>query len=367
MVLYAASSVRLPAWTDASLDPAPNPHPCSDKRGSGSRLPGATAIVEFVRALNASSDPVRVAEVVVSRAARWLPGTRPAVLEPASGGQAAILARSGLDPPEEAAVRAIGSWVLRHSRLWSSADLSRDHRTPRGPAVSALALPMACRMRTVAALVLLGKRPEASAPELPRAARLVLDPAAIALDNARRIQRAERLAGTDDLTGLCNLRALTDTLRREAARASRTGQPLSLLAMDLDGFKRVNDSHGHLRGSRVLIEVAALLRESMRRTDFAARLGGDEFAVVLPDTSRDGAVSAADRLRERIARRVFLWREGLDVRLTASVGTMSARGSAVTAGALLERADNALYLAKAVGGNRTRCDGTGFPTRKRAT
>jgi diguanylate cyclase (GGDEF)-like protein len=225
-------------------------------------------------------------------------------------------------------------------------------------------------MRTVAVLVVLDSRSAAGAPRLSRALRrvlrLALEPAALALDNARRIQHAERLAGTDDLTGLFNVRALTDRLRRELARASRTGQPLSLAVLDLDGFKRVNDSHGHPRGSRVLIELAALLRSSMRDTDFVARLGGDEFSVVLPDTAADGAVAAGDRLRARIARHVFLQREGLRVRLTASVGTATVSGADVKADVLLERADGALYQAKAGGGNRTACDGPG-PAGERAT
>ena len=262
-------------------------------------------------------------------------------------------------------MRTIGSWVLRHSRIWRSADLGKDRRVPGGPAVSVLALPLTCRMRTVAALVVLDRRKSACVSRplrvQRRALRLVLEPAAIALDNARRIQQAERLAGTDALTGLCNVRALTDTLRREVARASRTGQPLSLMVIDLDGFKRVNDRHGHVRGNRMLMEVAALLPDSMRATDFAARLGGDEFAVVLPDTGREGAVGAGERLRARIARSVFLQRDGLDVRLKASVGVATASGPGVAAEMLLQRADDALYRAKAGGGDRTVCDGPVSP------
>lgn len=328
----------------------------------GRLVPSAT-FLDFIREVGAPSDPSRIAEVLVSHAASWLPETSRAVVGPTSCEDMAVLAGSGLRPRDKAAVLAIGSWALQRSRIWSSADLSTDSRVPGGPAVSALALPLTCRMRTVAVLVVLDSRSAAGAPRLSRALRrvlrLALEPAALALDNARRIQHAERLAGTDDLTGLFNVRALTDRLRRELARASRTGQPLSLAVLDLDGFKRVNDSHGHPRGSRVLIELAALLRSSMRDTDFVARLGGDEFSVVLPDTAADGAVAAGDRLRARIARHVFLQREGLRVRLTASVGTATVSGADVKADVLLERADGALYQAKAGGGNRTACDGPG--------
>lgn len=313
-----------------------------------------------MRAVNATSDPDRVAEVVVARAASWLPAPCWAVVGRDAGEEPAVMAGCGLGPGEDAPTRIVGAWVLRSSQTWSSADLSRDSRVPLGPAVAAMGFPLICRTQTVAALVALDGQPAVEAPcvsgPLSRALRIVLEPAAIALESARRIRRAERLAGTDDLTGLRNVRALTDTLRREVARASRNGQPLSVIVVDVDGFKRVNDRHGHLRGSRALIEVAALVGGSMRETDSVARLGGDEFAVVLPDTGGKGAVAAGERLRERFARHVFLQRDGLDVRLTASVGVATASGSDVTASALLDRADGALYRAKAFGGDRTVCD-----------
>ena len=89
-------------------------------------------------------------------------------------------------------------------------------------------------------------------------------------------------------------------LRRETKRASRSGRPLSLLFLDLDGFKSVNDNHGHLAGSKALVEAAAIIRGCARETDVVARFGGDEFAVILPDTGREGAVSVAERIRDRI-------------------------------------------------------------------
>ena len=307
-----------------------------------------------MRAAGASPDPRRVADVVVARAASWLPAPCWAVVC-LQEGSPVVLAGRGLGPSEVAAVRALGSWVLRRSRVASAADLSRDARVPHGPAVAAVALPLACRSSTVAALVGLDSGVASMAPRLPRALRralrLALEPAAIAMDDARRLERAERLAGTDDLTGLSNVRALTDTLRREAARASRSGRPLSVLVVDLDDFKLVNDRHGHLRGSRVLIEVARLLRDSVRDTDVAARCGGDEFAIVLPDTGAPGAAAAGDRLRARIARHVFLRGGGGGLRLTASVGAATAIGPATSGAGLLDLADRALYDMKAAGGN----------------
>ena len=226
------------------------------------RLGRAATVVELMRAANATLDSARVAEVVVARAASWLPAPCWALVGPRAGGPPAVLAGRGLGPREEEAARAFGAWVLRRPRVCGSADLSADPRVPAGPPAAAVAFPLTCRERTVAALVGLDGRTAAAAPRLPRSLRrmlrLVLEPAAIALDNARRVERVERLAGTDDLTGLCNARALAAALRREAARAARSGRPLSLLAVDLDGFKQVNDRYGHPRGSRVLIEVGAL-------------------------------------------------------------------------------------------------------------
>ena len=158
------------------------------------------------------------------------------------------------------------------------------------------------------------------APSMLRAVRMLLEPAAVALDNALLLKRAEALSVTDDLTHLYNSRYLNQVLRRETKRASRSGRPLSLLFIDLDGFKAVNDTHGHLFGSRALVEAAAVIRGSARETDVVARFGGDEFALVLPDTGGEGAFAVGERIRERIAAHPFLAGDGLDIRLTVSVG-----------------------------------------------
>jgi diguanylate cyclase (GGDEF)-like protein len=165
------------------------------------------------------------------------------------------------------------------------------------------------------------------------------------------VQRAEALSVTDDLTQLYNSRYLSQVLRRETKRATRSGRPLSLLFIDLDGFKGINDRHGHLFGSRALVEAAGVIRISARETDVVSRFGGDEFALVLPDTGSDGATAVGERIRERIAEFAFLQDDGLDIHLTASVGVATLPDVADSAEGLIQAADEAMYAVKDRGKN----------------
>ena len=156
---------------------------------------------------------------------------------------------------------------------------------------------------------------------------------------------------TDDLTQLYNSRYLNQVLRRETKRASRSGRPLSLLFVDLDGFKSVNDRHGHLCGSRALVEAAAVIRRSARETDMVSRFGGDEFALVLPDTGGEGAFAVGERIREKIAAHNFLAGDGLDIHLTVSVGVATLPDAATSSEELVQAADKAMYQVKDSGKN----------------
>jgi diguanylate cyclase (GGDEF)-like protein len=184
-----------------------------------------------------------------------------------------------------------------------------------------------------------------------RAVRVLLEPAAVAIDNALLVKRAEALSVTDDLTQLYNSRYLNMVLRRETKRASRSGRPLSLLFLDLDGFKGVNDTHGHLFGSRALVEAAGVIKGSARETDVVARFGGDEFALVLPDTGGEGAFAVGERIRDRVAAHKFLSGDGLDIHLTASVGVATLPDVAASAEELVQAADKAMYVVKESGKN----------------
>lgn len=313
--------------------------------------------METVRAVNASLEPERVAEAMLARAAEWIPAPGWVVATAGEGGRARVLTARGVTSALEEAARGAGDWVLRTGGLFAAADAGADVRCGRGLAVAAASLgfPLESRGKVIGALVAIDRVPATREPAFAAATlaalRRALEPGAVALDNALRMQRAESLSVTDDLTQLYNSRYLSQVLRRESKRASRNGRPLSLLFIDLDGFKRINDTHGHLLGSSALVEAGAVIRLSARETDVVARFGGDEFALVLPDTGSEGAVAVGDRIRDRIAGHRFLVGDGLDVRLTVSVGVATLPDVAVSAEQLLRAADQAMYRVKDRGKN----------------
>jgi diguanylate cyclase (GGDEF)-like protein len=173
--------------------------------------------------------------------------------------------------------------------------------------------------------------------------------AVVALENARLHGMVERQALVDGLTGLANRRAAADALHAEAARAERLETPLSVVLADLDGFKEVNDAHGHAVGDEVLRVFADVLRQTLRESDMAGRWGGEEFLLLLPGADEEGAAQLADRVRVVLAGRSIPSVPGL--RVTASFGVAEYAGETNTE-QLVEAADGALYRAKRAGKNR---------------
>jgi two-component system cell cycle response regulator len=320
-----------------------------------SRVERRDALLDLMRAVSASLDPEKVGEFIVERAATWVPASSWAVVAAEPTGQLVVVANRELGSEFGNTLEQIAQWVMHHGEEFLTANLRSDERIRAEAVGTVIGLPLSCRGRRIGAVIAMDSDPSSRQPRLSpgvlRAIRMLLEPAAVALDNALQLKRAEALSVTDDLTRLYNSRYLNQVLRRETKRASRSGRPLSLLFIDLDGFKSINDTHGHLFGSRALVEAATVIRGSARETDVVARFGGDEFALILPDTGGEGAYAVGERIRERIADHIFLTGEGLTIRLTASVGVATLPDAAASADELVHAADAAMYQVKARGKN----------------
>jgi len=177
-------------------------------------------------------------------------------------------------------------------------------------------------------------------------ARFISEQISHSLENAMSYNGAQKMIFVDDLTGMFNMRYLDISLDNEIKRARRYKTNLSLLFMDLDFFKEINDTYGHLVGSKLLKETAKVLNKCIREVDIGIRYGGDEFIVILTETGREGAMKVAERIRKHIEEHKFLAREGLNTSLTCCVGVASYPEDAQTKTDLIHLADKAMYRGK---------------------
>jgi diguanylate cyclase (GGDEF)-like protein len=181
---------------------------------------------------------------------------------------------------------------------------------------------------------------------------ILVDYAAIAIENAQDIARVQQLTITDDVTGLYNSRHLYAVLERELEAAHRESKPLSLVFLDLDRFKLINDFHGHLIGSELLGRIGRRIRELCRNTDLCFRYGGDEFVILMPETTREEALRLSRTIHSNLARSVFLVGKGLEVTIGASAGIAAYPGDGRTVHAILGAADKRMYQVKSTGRGR---------------
>ena len=212
---------------------------------------------------------------------------------------------------------------------------------------TALLLPLSTGGRVVGLVEFIGLR-ERRAPRAAETAllRTMTTQAAAALENARLVRQLRDAAEIDLITGVYSHRHLQDRLRQETARSVRTRSPLSVLMLDLDDFKRVNDEHGHQAGDRVLRAIAGAIRSSVRTSDVVARYGGDEFVVLMPDTDEDAARQVAERAQAAIAATPHPMTDGADVRVECSLGLALQPRDGRSGRALLRAADAAMYEHK---------------------
>jgi diguanylate cyclase (GGDEF)-like protein len=223
-----------------------------------------------------------------------------------------------------------------------------------------IAIPLRAAGSTLGVLELINRVDAKMSRQDLQALKTVCDYAAIAIANARNFRRVQELTIIDDHTGLYNARHLRTMLDVEVQRALRFAHPLSLIFLDLDHFKAINDEHGHMIGTSLLQEIGRVLASSVRKVDSAFRYGGDEFAILLVETDAQGAVRVARRIQSRLEKSVFRIDGRLDLKTTASQGIATFPDDAASAAELLHAADQAMYRAKSRGRNAvvSAADGT---------
>jgi diguanylate cyclase (GGDEF)-like protein len=215
--------------------------------------------------------------------------------------------------------------------------------------LSLIATPIRGRGRTLGAFISMSTAPNRLSDQDVAAATELADFTAMVIENAR-------LATTDPLTGLYNKRLFDEVLNREVARSRRHGTTLSLLMIDVDNFKKINDTYGHPVGDKVLVEIGGVLHECVRNTDIVFRYGGDEFAVIPPNTTADGALRVAQKILDRVHSGDILQSLGYSGTTTVSIG-IAEYGRGSPSDTLVRHADHALLDAKRVGKNTIRIFG----------
>lgn len=281
-----------------------------------------------------------------------------AAVDPETGELRVKLRRARDASPEEETFplgEGLASWVVTEKRGVRIDDLAENPENlpfrpeaPRPELRSALAVPLLVEERALGMLAIHSVRPRAYDDHLLGVLTTIAQQAAVALENARHYQ----MATVDSLTGLFLRDYFFRRLEEEYRRSNRYAGAFAILMIDLDGFKGLNDRHGHLAGDRYLRGFGTALRARLRGADLACRYGGDEFCVLLPETDLDGARTIAERLRRAVARLVVS-SDGESLRTTASIGLAAFPDHDIGAlRALLLRADQALYAAKRGGRDR---------------
>lgn len=248
----------------------------------------------------------------------------------------------------------VAGWVAKSGRAELISNVREDKRfcskfdnETNFETRSIVCVPLINKGKVLGVIELINKIEEGKFTEFDmRLLKVIADFTAIAIDNAKNFKRVSELVITDDHTSLYNVRFMYEYLDREIDEAIRHSRSLSMIFFDLDHFKRINDTYGHMCGSAILREIGHFLRKVIRPTDIPIRYGGDEFVVILPDTSKQGALEVAKGLRESILQHRFLTDRGLNLQVKASYGVASVPEDAKDKNGLITLADSAMYKIK---------------------
>jgi diguanylate cyclase (GGDEF)-like protein len=247
----------------------------------------------------------------------------------------------------------IAGWVAQNSEPVIIPDVSKDQRFAHWvdkqsgfKTKSIVCIPLVSKGRTLGVIELINVAQANQEREHLELLEALADFAAIAIENARFVKRVRELTIVDDCTGLYNARHMHALLETEINRAIRYNYPFSVVFLDLDHFKDVNDTYGHLVGSRLLKEIGQLLKFNLRTVDWAARYGGDEFVLILPRAGKEDALMVGQRLRRGLNEAIFFTKESLNIRVTASFGIATYPSDALNKEDIIRMADQAMYRVK---------------------
>jgi diguanylate cyclase (GGDEF)-like protein len=329
-------------------------------------------LLDMSSALSRSLDPKDVAQLIAEHLVRAVGADRAQISDwDAAGNRLRTL---GCYPPEDRAAiedfYGLDEYPLTARVLNEGVIATVDAEDPAADAAEVAELRRE-GMRGLIMLPLVAKGAAIGVAEITSAGRATDEPgritlartmaheAAMALENARVYEAARNLADRDPLTGYFNHRYLHERLSEEVVRAIRTRRALSVVMIDLDDFKLVNDTFGHLYGDRVLVYVAETIRASVRGSDVAARYGGDEFALILPETNAHEAAVVAERILAAFRAHPFTAEGRTPLPIGTSIGIATHPDDGRTATELIAAADSGLYAAKAQGGSRVRVGARG--------
>jgi diguanylate cyclase (GGDEF)-like protein len=252
----------------------------------------------------------------------------------------------------------LAGWVARHGETLIIPEAAADPRMAgaaegkRFAVRSAIGLPIRGRKGTHGVLEIFNPHLDEESDYTIAFLHILIDYAAIAIENAQDVACIQQLTITDDVTGLYNARHLYAVLERELDAARRDPKSLSLVFLDLDRFKTVNDQYGHLVGSELLGHVGKRIQELCRATDICFRYGGDEFVILMPATSREEALRMARAIHANLTSSTFPLEEGLTLSIGASAGIATYPGDGRTVHAILGAADKRMYNVKSTGRGR---------------
>ncbi len=247
----------------------------------------------------------------------------------------------------------IAGWVAKNGEALVVPDVYSDARfakrideMTKWQTRSIICIPLKAKQRVLGVIQLINVPMSAFTDSEMFFLRAICDYAAIAIDNARSVERIQELTITDDCTGLYNARHLYKTLEAEVYRSARFSYEFTVLFIDLDHFKQVNDTHGHLIGSKLLAEIGYTIKSHLRLIDYAFRYGGDEFVVLLPQTGKESGLVVARRLLDSFRNSKFLKDEGLNLNVRASIGLAAYPDDAKSAHEIIRQADEMMYEVK---------------------